>query len=82
MKPDVRQQRIDEDEFMKWREEELSIWPTGKEVILDDAVEYQRRLPESKSFLKVIERLRREGKTVVFPRAGTPILEDESARCA
>jgi methylaspartate mutase epsilon subunit len=77
MKPDVRQHRIDEDEFMKWREKELSIWPTGKEVILDEAVEYQRCLPESKSFLKVIERLRREGKTVVFPRAGTPILEDE-----
>lgn len=73
----VCQKRIDEDEFMKLRARELSIWPTGKEVDLEEAVEYQRNLPESKSFLKVIQKLRKEGKTVVFPRAGTPILEEE-----
>ncbi len=77
MVPGVTQKRIDEDEFMKMREEELSIWPTGKEVILDEAIEYQRNLPESKNFCKVVQNLRREGRTVVFPRAGTPILEDE-----
>ena len=73
----VTQKRIDEDEFMKMREEELAIWPTGKEVILEEAIEYQRNLPETKNFCKVVQRLRREGRTVVFPRAGTPILEDE-----
>ncbi len=77
MKSEVTHGRIDDDTFMKMREKELAIWPTGKEVDLDEAVEYHRRLPETKNFCKVVQRLRREGRTVVFPRAGTPILEDE-----
>ncbi len=77
MKAEVTQKRIDEDVFMQMRQRELSLWPTGKEVDLEEAVEYQRNLPDSKKFYKVVQKLRREGRTVVFPRAGTPILEDE-----
>ncbi len=73
----VRQKRIDEDKFLEMRQEVLAQWPTGKEVDLDEAVEYQRNLPASKNFMKVTEKLRQEGKTVVWPRAGTPLLEDE-----
>jgi len=53
------------------------MWPTGKEVDLDEAVTYQRNLSESRIFGKVVEKLDREGRTVVYTRAGTPILEDE-----
>jgi methylaspartate mutase epsilon subunit len=81
MKVQVRQKRIDEDQFLKMREKVLSLWPTGKEVNLEEAIEYQKCLPENKSFLKVTEELRKEGKTVIFPRAGTPILEDEIRLC-
>jgi methylaspartate mutase epsilon subunit len=77
MKAEVTQKRIDEDDFMKMRKKELSIWPTGKEVDLEEAVEYQMNLPDTKNFCKVVQKLRQEGKTVVFPRAGTAILEDE-----
>ena len=41
----VRQQRMDEDVFMQKRKEVLAIWPTGKEVDLEEAVEYQRLCP-------------------------------------
>jgi methylaspartate mutase epsilon subunit len=75
----VKQKRIDEDRFLEMRREVLSQWPTGNEVNLEEAVEYQRGLPESKNFTKVTEKLRQEGKTVIFPRAGTPVLEDEIA---
>jgi methylaspartate mutase epsilon subunit len=81
MEPKIKNKKIDEDMFLKMREPVLALWPTGKEVDLDEAVEYQKNLPETKSFLKVIERLHREGKTVVFPRAGTPILEDQIRLC-
>ena len=77
MEPTVKQKRIDEDRFLEMRQEVLAQWPTGKEVDLAEAVEYQRNLPESKNFMKVTEKLRQEGKTTVWPRAGTPILEDE-----
>ena len=73
----VRNKKLDEKEFLKGRREVLAMWPTGKEVDLEEAVEYHKQLPDHKNFMKASERLRREGKTVVFPRAGTPILEAE-----
>ena len=73
------QARIDEDIFMKMREKELAIWPTGKEVDLDDAVAYQKSLPDSKNFCKVMQQLKEQGRTVVFPRAGQSTIEEEIA---
>jgi methylaspartate mutase epsilon subunit len=73
----VRDKKIDEEEFFRERQKVLSMWPTGKEVDLEESIDYHRNLPDHKNFMKVAERLHREGKTVVFPRAGTPILEQE-----
>jgi methylaspartate mutase epsilon subunit len=73
----VRQKRIDEDQFLEMRKPVLSQWPTGKEVDLQEAVEYSRSLPESKNFMKITQKMHREGKTAVWPRAGTPVLEEE-----
>ena len=73
----VRNKKWDEGRFLKERKKVLASWPTGKEVDFEEAVAYQKSLPEHKNFTKVIQRLHREGKTVIFPRAGTPILEQE-----
>ena len=81
MKAQVKQKRLDEGQFLKMREEALSLWPTGKEVNLTEAIEYQKGLPENKNFMKVTQKLKKEGKSVIFPRAGTPILEDEIKLC-
>jgi methylaspartate mutase epsilon subunit len=75
----VRQKRIDEDRFLEEHRKVLTEWPTGKEVDLQEAVEYSRNLPDSKNFMKATQKLRQEGKTTVWPRAGTPVLEDEIA---
>ena len=53
------------------------MWPTGKEVDLDEAFAYHKDLPDHKNFMMVAKQLREEGRTVVFPRAGTPIIEQE-----
>lgn len=76
MAPEVKNKRIDEAEFLKMREKVLSLWPTGREVDLDEAVEYQKKLPDSKNFMKITQKLHEEGKTAVFPRAGTALVED------
>ena len=73
----VNNRKWDEDVFFKERNKVLSMWPTGKEVDLDEAIGYQKGLPESRNFGKVVENLDREGRTVVYTRAGTPIQEDE-----
>ncbi len=80
-KINITNKRIDEDLLMKKRKEWLSVWPTGKEVDFDEAVAYQKSLPDNRIWWKVIARLREEGRMSVFPRAGTPILEDMIELC-
>jgi len=79
MQISVRNKKIDEELFMRMRREVLKEWPTGAEVDFDEAVEYQRNLSEGHNFMKVTQKLREEGRTAVWPRAGTPVLEDEIA---
>ena len=40
----IKNKRLDDDVFLKRRKEVLSLWHTGKEVDLDEAVEYNKRL--------------------------------------
>lgn len=73
----VRNGKIDEERFMEMRKDVLSLWPTGREVDLEEAVAYHKSMPDNKNFCKVIQKLKETQKMVVFPRAGTPLLEDE-----
>jgi methylaspartate mutase epsilon subunit len=73
----VKQQRIDDDTFVKMREKELSAWPTGKEVDLDEAIEYHKKMPDSKNFSKVLAKYKEEGGIGLFPRSGVPVVEEE-----
>jgi methylaspartate mutase epsilon subunit len=77
----VRNKHLDEGKLLKFRKESLAEWPTGKEVDFEDAVAYQKSLPDSKIWWKVMARLREEGRTVVSPRAGTGVLEEEIKLC-
>jgi methylaspartate mutase epsilon subunit len=73
----VKQERIDDDTFAKMREKELSAWPTGKEVDLDEAIEYHKKMPDSKNFTKALAKYKEEGKIGLFPRSGVPVVEEE-----
>ena len=64
---------------MEKRKEVLAIWPTGKDVDLEEAVAYQKALPDSKRFHKVLQRAHEEGRMMLFPRQGTPLVDDEIA---
>jgi methylaspartate mutase epsilon subunit len=73
----VKQQKIDDATFAKMRQETLALWPTGKEVDIDEAVEYHKKMPDSKNFTKALAKYKAEGKIGLFPRSGVPIVEDE-----
>jgi methylaspartate mutase epsilon subunit len=77
----VSHHRVDDELLMKQRREELDKWPTGKEVDFEEAVAYQKSLPDSKIWWKVMMKLQEEGRMSVFPRAGTPILEQMIELC-
>jgi len=75
----VRQKRIDEDYFLKvLRPEVLAPWPqTAAECNLDEAIDYQKSLPDSKNFTKAIAAYAASGKIGLFPRSGVPVVEEE-----
>ena len=73
----VKQEKIDEQTFAKMRQEQLAQWPTGKEVDIDEAVEYHKSLPDSKNFTKRLAHYKEEGKIGLFPRSGVPVVEEE-----
>ncbi len=73
----VKQQKIDDVTFAKMRQEQLAQWPTGKEVDIDEAVEYHKKMPDSKNFTKALAKYKAEGKIGLFPRSGVPIVEEE-----
>lgn len=77
----ISNKRVDDELLMRKRRAELDKWPTGKEVDFDEAVAYQKSLPDSKIWWKVMMKLEEEGRMSVFPRAGTPILEDMIELC-
>jgi methylaspartate mutase epsilon subunit len=77
----VSNKLVDDELLMRRRREELNKWPTGKEVDFDEAVAFQKSLPDSKVWWKVMVKLREEGRMSVFPRAGTPVLEKMIELC-
>ena len=73
---DIQNKRISNDEFFALRQEILTQWPTGKDVDLEEAVAYHKAMPESRKFGKKLLDAKRDGRTLVQPRAGVPVVEE------
>lgn len=74
----VKNKKISEKEFLKEREHVLATWKTGSdpELNLSKAVEYLKKIPADLNFAKKLEKAKAEGKLLVQPRAGVPVLEE------
>lgn len=72
----VRNKRLQEDKFLDMRKEVLERWPTGKELDLQEAVEYLKNLPRNKSAAHIILEAKEKGYCLTQPRGGYPLLED------
>ena len=73
---DIQNKRIPEGEFQKQRQEVLTQWPTGKDVDLEEAIAYHKSMPECRKFGKKLLDAKRDGRTLVQPRAGVPVVEE------
>jgi len=73
---DIQNKRIPEGEFMKLRQEILTQWPTGKDVNLEEAVAYHKAMPKSRDFSQKLLDAKKNGITLVQPRAGVPVVEE------
>jgi len=73
---EIQNKRIPDGEFEKLRQEVLATWPTGKDVNVEEAVAYQKAIPESRRFGKKLLDAKRDGRTLIQPRAGVPVVEE------
>ena len=73
---DIQNKRISDEEFSRLRQEVLAQWPTGKDVNLEEAVAYHKAMPQCRDFSKKLLDAKKEGKTLVQPRAGVPVVEE------
>lgn len=67
------------DFFMAQRQEVLKGWPTGAEVDLEEAMAYQRGIPQEQRFVTRLNEAIQGGRTLVQPRAGVPLIQEHIA---
>ena len=66
------------DKFNKVRADEvMNQWPTGKDVNWDEAFEYHHGLDDSLIFSKKLLKAKAEGVTLIQPRAGVALVDDQ-----
>ena len=73
---DIQNKRIPDGEFEQLRKEVLTQWPTGNAVDLQEAVAYHKSMPASRNFSQKLLDAKRDGRTLVQPRAGVPVVEE------
>jgi methylaspartate mutase epsilon subunit len=64
------------DEFMAERQAVLATWPTGAEVDLEEAITYQKAIPEKQRFVTKLNEAIARQVTLVQPRAGVPLINE------
>lgn len=75
---EIRNQRWDDDQFERVRKEVLALWPTGREVDLEDAVIFHKKIiDEGKNLAHQMREAQKEGRKLIHPRVGVPILEEQ-----
>jgi methylaspartate mutase epsilon subunit len=72
---EVRNRRLSEEEFFQQRKEVLAMWPTGKEVDLDEAIDFHKNLPPTKNHALKLQKAKENGVISFCSMMGTAPLE-------
>ncbi|MCG8564128.1 MAG: methylaspartate mutase subunit E [Desulfobacterales bacterium] len=73
---EIKNERIERQDYMNAREEILSGWPTGQGVSIEEGIKYQHSLPESKRFAKALNDAVAEKRVLIQPRAGVALVDE------
>lgn len=72
----IKNEKWSTKKFEQIREEVLGQWPKGREVNLEEALDYHRQLPKEKVMAHVMKEALEQGKTLIQPRAGVALVEE------
>lgn len=73
---DLKNKKWSDEQFFKEREEVLTQWPTGKDVDLQEAVDYLKAVPEEKNFAIKLKKAKEANVTLAQPRAGVALISE------
>lgn len=73
---EIKNQKLSNDAFFAEREEILQHWPTGKNIDFDEAVAYQKSIPQEKRFGAKLAKATQDNVTLIQPRAGVALHEE------
>ena len=62
---EVRNKKLTDDEFERERKEVLGMWPTGKEVDLDEAIEFHKTLLPNKNYALKVSEAKKNGTQIL-----------------
>ncbi|MFC2059251.1 methylaspartate mutase subunit E [Chloroflexota bacterium] len=72
---ELRNRKWSDEEFLEERQKVLAKWPTGKEIDLDEAIEYRKRLPNGKVWNNMISK-QKDGKPLFMLSMGHATVEE------
>lgn len=72
---ELSNQRLDDIEFEREFDRIRNLWPTFRELDLDEMAEYHREVVRERSFAEAYRRARRDGRVLLQPRFGVATLE-------
>lgn len=73
---DLKNEKLSDDEFYGLQKDVLTHWSTGKDVDFEEAVRYQKAIPEKKRFSNKLDKADAEGVTLIQPRAGVALPDE------
>lgn len=73
---ELRNRKWSEEEFFERRKDVLALWPTGKEIALNESIEYVKRLPDNKNWVKKVAMAKKVGRILIEGMVGHPTIEE------
>ena len=73
---EIANKRIEASAFETQRQFVMGQWPTGAGVDREEALRYQQAIPREKRFAQAMAQAKREGRTLIQPRAGVPVIAE------
>jgi methylaspartate mutase epsilon subunit len=74
---EVKNQRLTDEDFKRERQEVLAMWPTGKEVDLDEAIEYQKTLLPKRNYPLKVADAKKNGTQLLRTDSGVATIDGE-----
>jgi methylaspartate mutase epsilon subunit len=73
----ISNRKIDEGDFLEERKAVLAMWPTGKDVDLDEAISYHEKMPAHKNIVNKLIEAKLNGTTLIHNLCGYTTLDQQ-----